>query len=233
MDGRMTLSLCLLSVTTIGAMTGATFLAWHPDSITERLLESPGILTVLSQQNTSNRTVTDVVVSPLVEQAKRFSLYLDPPPPPLLQVASKPKLTATMTKPPQKVSLSDMPAMSPKFRVMAVSVYTARPEKSMVLIEEPGAEPRWVKCGERVGHHLVEEIQNGQILWRNGEQTGRVAVVMDPLEQAKENTTARLLTTGEAPEKILPAPLVEKQAVPVKPARSKPTPIKRGLRQRK
>jgi hypothetical protein len=166
-----------------------------------------------------------------VQQAKLFGLYLNPPPPKAPAIKT-PYLTAVKPKPESNKPLAPEPpvSMTPKFRVMAVSIYKGKPEKTMALIGEPGAEPRWIKCGEMVGHLLVEDIQNGQVIWRNGEQTGQVAVLMEPGKKPQEHVTTKRATAEPA---IMPDPLVEMEEVKDLPPRSKPTPIKRGLQPRR
>lgn len=63
----------------------------------------------------------------------------------------------------------------------------------MALVSEPGSGYRWVKQGQRLGHFVVESIERGLIMYRNGDQLLEVAVNTDiPAikEQAGQTTLA-------------------------------------------
>ncbi|MFC1766862.1 hypothetical protein ACFL6U_32905 [Planctomycetota bacterium] len=220
----------LLAGTAIG--TGA-FLASPPDTAVDRLLARPGILAVLEQQTdvalASDSKTTD---TPLVQQAKRFGLYLDPPPPPPSRTPLKPVIAKAPL--PRKLPSTPPPvrprASAPKFEVVATCIYKSRPEKSMALISEPGADERWVKASELVGHVLIEEIRKSQVCWRDGERTGQVAAVTPKQKRNEGDATVRLVS---AQPKTEPAPLLEKQELKQTPSTAQPTPIRRGLRPRR
>jgi len=112
-------------------------------------------------------------VSPLVEKAKAFALYLNPPEP------AKPKpnqishVASSTTKTIAPVTLAETTA---KFVLVATSYYEARPEKSLALVSEPGRGNRWVRPGERLGHFTLERVEQGSIVFRDGDRTSNMAV---------------------------------------------------------
>lgn len=128
-------------------------------------------------------------VSPLIQQAEAFALYLNPPkPPPQIQ-----ETPTVQTNSKQSVSTVELPQTTPKFTLLATSYYRAKPGESLALVCEPGRESRWVTQGARLGHFVVEEIKRGMIIYRDGERMGEMAVntkTAVPTEQAVQTTLA-------------------------------------------
>jgi len=119
-----------------------------------------------------------IVVSPLVEQATAFALYLRPPAPPAPKEAPQPKAAVQPAPRP--------PAVTPQFRLLATSYCPSSPEKSLALIAEPGRGDRWTRPGEHLGHFVVENVENGRIVYRDGNQRREMAVTMkEPVELAR------------------------------------------------
>jgi hypothetical protein len=103
------------------------------------------------------------ILSPLVRQAEAFALYLNPPQPP------KPREVPAPIRSLEKTTPAAKPAEpKPKFTLMGTSYYRSRPEESMALVSEPGSEPHWVKQGEHLGHFVVEKVERGTIVYRDG-----------------------------------------------------------------
>lgn len=116
---------------------------------------------------------------PLIVQAERLAAYLDPPQPAEPEARPAAPAARQMRLPP--VTPVSPPAATPKFKVLATCYYAAQPERSMVLVGEPGrpdSERRWVKQGARLGHFVIEEIYRSSILCRqtNGERVQEMAV---------------------------------------------------------
>jgi hypothetical protein len=57
----------------------------------------------------------------------------------------------------------------PKFTLVATSYYRSRPEQSMALVSEPGSGSRWVKQGTHLGHFVVEKVERGMVVYRDGD----------------------------------------------------------------
>lgn len=125
---------------------------------------------------------------PLVKQAGAFALYLDPPRPPKSKEAPAPKRSLKQT------TLAIRTAeLKPKFTLVATSYYRSKPEESMALVSEPGKEPRWVKQGARLSHFVVEEVERGMIVYRDGDRLVEMAVntkVPVRTKQAKQTMLA-------------------------------------------
>ncbi len=119
-----------------------------------------------------------IVVSPLVEEATAFALYLRPPAPPAPKEVPQPKAAVQPAPRP--------PAATPQFRLLATSYCPSSPEKSLALIAEPGKGDRWTRPGEHLGHLVIESVENGTIVYRDGSQRREMAVTMkEPVELAR------------------------------------------------
>ena len=90
-------------------------------------------------------------VSPLVEQADAFALYLNPVKQPVRTISKgvkTPNITSNIN-------------VTPKFKVYATSFYPENPQLSQALIDEPGKGRFWVRQSSMVGHLLVEQVKDG------------------------------------------------------------------------
>lgn len=221
----------LFLISAVSVLGASVHLAWQPDTRIEELLTTPNILTTLANQAKTAQD-TGPAESILVQQARRFGLHLDPPPKPNATRSVKTHLaTARLQSESAQEKISKTPkSASPKFQVLATSVYSSNPGKSMALIVEAGTDSRWVKAGELVGHILIEDICSGSVVWRHGSHTEQLAVTTKP-QKGKEDLPERLIATNRhvgfhrlaAKENLnLPPPPV-----------AKPKPIVRGLRVRR
>ncbi len=132
------------------------------DEQVEGFLDSAGAIEEFKSDRGEKSAKSERQISPLVEQAKDFALYLNPPP------APKPKRTAK----PRKPSVSPKPrTVSPKFTLVGTSYYASHPELSLALIDEPGKDLRWVSQSSKVGHLVIEEVKDGVVVVRDGQRT--------------------------------------------------------------
>jgi hypothetical protein len=208
---------------------GAVRLACLREPSRDPFMGDPVIPTTPPERGRPSRVeVSRRRASPLVEQARQFGHYLRTSPPQRIPALVETERTVdrfhrpTAAMPPE----AHPHGPSPKFEVRALSLYPSRPEMSMALIAEPGSETHWVKCGAQTGHFSIEAIHREYIVWRNGEQTGRISV-----------TTA---STGNEPMRALahparnrqerqPKSLVQKDAQSTTPPRIKSKAARRGL----
>ncbi len=104
-----------------------------------------------------------------MKEAAGFSTIINPPPPP------PPK--APPVGAPQAAAAPAPPApVAVKFDLVATSYYASHPEKSFVLIDEPGKGLHWVKQGSAVGHLTIETVKDGAIIVRDGQRTSEMTV---------------------------------------------------------
>jgi hypothetical protein len=143
--------------------------------------------------------------SALVRQAESFALYLNPPQRPKAHEAPAPKRISKQTIPATIAA-----KVTPKFRLIGTSYYHARPEESMALVSEPGSGTRWVKQGERLGHFVLEKVERGTIVYRQGDRLREMAVdtkapndiaVARQTKPASEQTTLASEQTSTRPSR--------------------------------
>ena len=136
-----------------------------PDPEVRRLLDWPIVQDL--QYKIVKASNDSPMNSPLVAQAQAFALLLNPP-----KAPEPPK--ARPVEIPQEVLRPVV--TSPKFTVVATSVYAAQPDQSRALVSEPGSGLRWVRPGDSLGHLVVHDIRAGLVVYRDGTRTGEVAI---------------------------------------------------------
>lgn len=138
----------------------------------------------LSRENNQDDTF------PLVQQAKKFALYLKPPEPPVPKETPRPKINMQPVHRPL--------GTTPKFRLLSTSYYCSSPEKSLALVSEPGKGDHWIAKGERVGNFIVERVEKGSIVYRAGNQSHEMKITINQsvrIPQIKSNVSASTRTT--------------------------------------
>jgi hypothetical protein len=158
--------------------------------------------------------------SALVQAARQFALYLNPPAP-----AEVTRETPIPEKRSQRVAKAEPQIVpettSPKFELRGISYHQSRPEESMALIAVPGAGSSWVRQGDRIGHTVVDKINGDSIECKDGER-----VLALSLTGQKAPTV--VANSREAREKK-PAP-ASKNNTPAADAAPRPL-LVRGMRQ--
>jgi len=216
--GRYVIVFLLASVSILAGV----ILARNRDTTIEQILSLPDLLSKISLRKGRQNAGDDLETEPpLIRQARAFALYLKPSP--LLKPNSiLPDVTSAKGKETKQTQTAHPSLVTPRFQVLAITIYRNNPKRSMALIAEFGTEPRWIKRGQNVGHLLIEKIEKEQVVWRNGIQTGQVAVTVSPSANPVENTK-RPITAVAKHMKVPASLLVEKQdsnALPSTPAPS-------------
>lgn len=159
--------------------------------------------------------------SPLVQQAQAFALYLNPAPASsssphrerVFQVADTPGGATPSAIGRQPLS------PSPKFELHGISYYRADPNRSMALICEPGGNRRWVRQGDLLGHAVVERIDTGCLVCREGER-------METVTLASKETIAQFAQEPDdgdlSPKLLVSASLNTPAPVPIRGIRQMP-----------
>jgi hypothetical protein len=148
-------------------------------------------------QNTKNPTGNQEF--PLVLQAQAFAKYLKPAP--TIVPPTRPASNTTT-----KIDTPVAP-VTPKFTLLGTSYNGNNPELSQAFISEPGSNPRWVKQSAKVGHLIIEKVQDGMIIVNNGQTT---------FELKKEQTPS-IVVPVKSPAKA-GVTVTDKQDIPVQPA---------------
>lgn len=132
------------------------------DENIENFLNAPGLIEVFKAASGNGITTPVNQVHPLVQQAQDFAKIIAPPP--------TPRRVPPNTQPNNRSVVDIKPLNTPKFTIKSTSVYELNPELSMALIEE-GQKTRWVRQSTIVNHLLIEQVKDGVVIVRNGEET--------------------------------------------------------------
>ena len=139
------------------------------DKDIEKLLGEPDVIEKFNKSSGNKAARGASQVSPLVQQAGAFALYLNPP---------KPKAPRPVTG--RKAGVKRAPSATPKFKVVATSYYKDHPELSIALIDEPGKGLNWVRQSGTVGHLIIEEIKDGIVVVKDSSGTFELAAEQKP-----------------------------------------------------
>jgi hypothetical protein len=123
-------------------------------------------------------------VSPLVEQADAFALYLNPVKQPV----------RTISKGVKTPNIASNINVTPKFKVFATSFYPENPKLSQALIDEPGKGRYWVRQSSMVGHLLVEQVKDGLVVVKGNEETFELKIEKEPSAGPLKSATGSLKT---------------------------------------
>ena len=131
-------------------------------------------------------------VSPLVEQAEAFGLYLNP----VKQAARK------ATKGAKTTNIASKVAVTPKFKVFATSYFAGNPELSQALIDEPGRGRYWIRQSSMVGHLLVEQVKDGLVVVKSSKETFELEIEQKPeTKSLSKKTSTSSLRSSQSPNK--------------------------------
>lgn len=132
------------------------------DQNVENFLKGPEVIDVFKATLGSRPSTPVNQVHPLVQQAEVYAKIIDPP---------KPTITRTNPVNSRGPSIPPPPAtVTPKFKLISTIYYSQYPDMSQALIEE-GKRRYWVSQSSTVNHLLIEKVQDGVIVVRNGEET--------------------------------------------------------------
>lgn len=189
-----------LRITTIiAAILAVGFLAfpvvygYRGDEQIEQFLKSPGAIEKFKKAKGVKSRKTGDQISPLVQQATMFGLYINPLPLPRKTTPRPPKTTQVAQQAPV---IPEPPRQSVKFKLIGTSYYASRPELSLAYIDEPGKGLYWVRQGASVAHLLIEQVQDGSIVVKDRETTVTLAA---------ERTPKKSLIKGETPLESTPS----------------------------
>jgi len=135
----------------------------------EQLVHSPRIIDELKNL-VPKAPATEGQISPLVREAHKFALRIDPPP----SVILKPHISIpeifTPRQPATSIEITPPPPPPARFNVIATCRYEDEPARSMVLIDLPAKGEKWFRVGENVEHMVVTEVLDGSVVMS---QSGR------------------------------------------------------------
>ncbi len=180
-----------------------------------KILSKPGIIE--SFKNLQKPTKSNDK-SPLVVQAEKYALILNPPKPkPRPKPKSRPKnVTAkTSTKAPPKSTVG-------KFELIATSYFPSKPELSLALVHEAGSGYKWIRQANSFGHVVFKEILDGKVVIKDGSRTYDIIPKRMPKKSLVKGETPAAISTlrksSNAPIKSFPAaPVVKRNMVRQRP----------------
>jgi len=156
------------------------------DEHLEESLDSPGVIEKFNKTVGNKAKTGQNEISPLVQQAGAFALYLDPP---------KPRMPRTPTGSGAS-GVTRGPAVTPKFKVLGTSYYKGQPELSLALIDEPGKGLHWVRQSSKVGHLLIEQVKDGIVVFKDGKSTFELEAEQKPEISLLEGAPGASSRTG-------------------------------------
>lgn len=199
------------------------------DSKIQEFIKQPGAAEKNAADKGKTTPKSDSQTSPLVNEALKYTDYLNPspPPPPPVSPTAAPSGPAPMAQ-----------VITPKFNLVGTSYYAGKPGASLALIDEPGQGLHWVREGNSVGHLTVDKVNDGSITVRDGSGTFEMNVTVKELwrnlvkgasksqPSGLPNTSPESQRIGPAatPSAILPGAAAEQEqkAGPTPPALSRP-----------
>ena len=137
----------VLAVVLVGFFVFRIVRGIRGDENVKEFLKSPNVIEKFKTAEGSRTKSFVGQTSPLVKQAQTFALYLNPP-------ASKPRIP----QPGPGSTIGTQTNVTPKFKVIGISLCEWSPEMSMALIDEPGKGIHWVKQSASVGHLYIEQV---------------------------------------------------------------------------
>lgn len=190
----------------------AVFGARGDDDI-ENYLNSPGAVENFKKAHGNKQKKARDQTSPLVKQAQKFALFLNPP--------VKPRRTAPVRKTGTPSTPARPKTVSAKFKLIGTSFYPDNPEMSLALIDEPGKGFRWVRQSGKVGHLIIQQIKDGLVVVKDNQRTFE----MTPQRQPKKSLIRNPLLPSSTPKNFPPKSL---RNLPMTPQRRR-TPRKTKL----
>lgn len=179
------------------AVCGVLFIVFwglreNPDIIA--YLDSPGVVKQFEDKVTDGGKKE--LKSPLVDEAHKFALRIDPPPLPKPPMPDKPKpepKESVKREPPKPEPPGPKGPINAKFTLLATVLCETDSSRSMVLLRQTGNKEEWFWQGERVGNLDIDEVRNGSAIFSQGGRSPQELFV-----PAKPQTKSLLKAEGTA-----------------------------------
>ena len=160
-----TILFCAASALCLGWQSGNS-----PDKQVHNMLKSTSVIDKWLSHSHNIKKQNTKTESPLLKQAKRFALLLNPPrsKTKIKYKRNTNKLSNTMSRP-AAIKTGPVKATA-NFTLLATSCYPANPAKSLALINEPGKGIHWVRTNTKLGYLKIKRINRGSIEYSNGKK---------------------------------------------------------------
>lgn len=150
---------------------------------------------------------TQATLSPLIQQAQAFALYLDPPV--HAERTQRAVIHPTLRRSGMSAPSSEVRPVSvaARFELHGISYYRSDPRRSLALVCERDGKRRWVREGTQLGHTTIERINGDSIVYRDGAQTHVMAMAAAEVLRSYAQTTSKpALRRTDRPNQGKPAP---------------------------
>jgi hypothetical protein len=176
------------------------------DQQMERIVAAPSAVERFREQYGDKGHVDVDQMPPLVKQAELFKDIIDPQLPP----AAEPKTTTASATKPRTASVKP-PATSQKFTLVGTSCRASDPQSSFAYIREPDNTYKWVRCGEPIGHLVIQEVKKGSIICSDGRTSSEIPVETTPsrVSQLEVSRTASSASVPRKPAKAVEVKIIE------------------------
>ncbi len=210
---RIKLAMAMVIVVAV-ALNSVSFAA---ESGLKDILSKPGVAEQMQTSYSGKSTYDGQTDTPLVVQAKKFALRINPPPPP--QPVQRPTAENRPIRPKAEVSVA--------FKLLGTSYHFGDTTQSWALIDEVGKGLHWVKQGSKVGHLDIEKVGDGSVLINdNGRRYELLAERKDRPDLVKSYTgeleKSAPIIISESSEKVTGATATDIPVVNQIPAQIEP-----------
>jgi hypothetical protein len=158
------------------------------DERIDEFLKQPSVKEKFEDVSDNKAKAGESRVSPLVEQAEAFALYLNPLKPTVKKTSTGSKTT----------SIASKVSVTPKFKVFGTIYCPGNPELSQVLIDEPGRERRWIRQSDKVGHLFIEQVKDGVVVVKSSDKTFELLLEEKPETNILNRSSPVSTTTGSS-----------------------------------
>ncbi len=152
----------------IFAIAGVVYLALQPDRDVQEFLSTKSQIEAFVETARQQQKKDESPNSPLVEQAKQFTLRIDPPPPPAPK-GETPEFASSQQQ------IVKAPPPSARFTLEG-TVVSSNPKFSMAFLNTTSKGHRWYRQSEKIGYITIEEIYQDKIVVNDGEKTYEMEV---------------------------------------------------------
>jgi len=166
------------------------------DSEVQNLIKSDGPVARFEQNQGKVAAQKNVNTKhPLVAAAEKFALLLNPPKP------------TPVVRPTPKLGTNRVPAkaaegVSSNSELVGICYNAQDPNLSFALIDTPGKGQRWVGLNDKIDHHVVHEIKDGEVILMNGAK-------FEPLTIQKKATVSLIKGENTGVTKAVPGKAID------------------------
>jgi hypothetical protein len=154
----------------------------------QAFLDQKGVVESLKNQTQAAPQKEDAV-SPLVTQAHKFALRIDPPPLPEPKGPATPPKDPVRTPPPKDPVRPPGPITPPqssgRYTLLATARYEAFPERSLALLKSLSGSAKWYRQGDAFDHFEIHEIRDGSVVLYQGGKLNSELFAPKPKAQIK------------------------------------------------